>query len=78
MEKLINWDMAAKAMNTLPKTKQQWVSKLASKFLPYRKTCRGGNYEPKQNAPAVHAQSKTRTISSDVQQTQQRLGGTKC
>jgi len=29
--------MAAKAMNSLPKAKQQWVSKFASKFLPYGK-----------------------------------------
>jgi len=25
MEKLIDWDMTANAMNTLPKAKQQWV-----------------------------------------------------
>jgi len=37
-EKLINWDMAANAMKALPKARQQWVSKLVSKFLLYRKS----------------------------------------
>jgi len=36
-EKLIDWDMAANTLNALPKARQQWVSKLASKFLPYGK-----------------------------------------
>jgi len=31
----INWDMMSKAMESLPMEKQQWVSKLATKFLPY-------------------------------------------
>jgi len=36
-KRMIDWDMAEKAINSLPKAKQQWVSKLAAKFLPYRK-----------------------------------------
>jgi len=40
---MVDWEMADKAMNTLPKAKQQWVSKLAVKFLPYGKTCSIGN-----------------------------------
>jgi len=30
----INWESAEKVMNKLPLSKQQWVSKLAAKFLP--------------------------------------------
>jgi len=36
-EKTFDWDMAEKAINSMPKTKQQWVSKWAAKFLPYGK-----------------------------------------
>jgi len=32
----IDWEMAAQAIQALPRVKQQWVAKLASKFLPYR------------------------------------------
>jgi len=35
--KMIDWDMAEKAINSMPKAKQQWVSKWAPKFLPYGK-----------------------------------------
>jgi len=34
---MIDWEMADKMINTLPKVKQKWVSKLAAKSLPYRK-----------------------------------------
>jgi len=36
-EKHIDWAMEESAMYALPKAKQQWVSKLATKFLPYEK-----------------------------------------
>jgi len=31
----IDWEMTAKAIQALPRAKQRWVSKLATKFLPY-------------------------------------------
>jgi len=31
----IDWEMTAKAIHALPRAKQRWVSKLATKFLPY-------------------------------------------
>jgi len=31
----IDWEMTSKAMQALPPAKQRWVSKLATKFLPY-------------------------------------------
>ncbi len=36
-EKTIDWDMAEKAINSMPKAKQRWVSKWVAKFLPYGK-----------------------------------------
>ncbi len=39
----IDWDMAATATRRLPKFKQLWVSKLATKFLPYGKNMRRWN-----------------------------------
>jgi len=68
VEKMIDWEMADKTINTLPKAKQQWVSKLAAKFLPYGKTCSSGNYKLKPNADDVSVQAKTKTISCAVLQ----------
>jgi len=34
---LIVWEVVESAIKALPKAKQQWVSKLASRFLPYGK-----------------------------------------
>ncbi len=31
----VDWEMAARTIQALPRAKQRWVSKLASKFLPY-------------------------------------------
>jgi len=36
-EKDINWDMAEKTIQVLSNTKQQWVLKFMTKFLPYGK-----------------------------------------
>jgi len=47
----IDWDMATTATRCLPKFKQLWVSKLATKFLPYGKNMRRWNLRQQARCP---------------------------
>jgi len=50
-EKMIDWEMADKAINNLPKAQQKWVSKLAAKFLPYGKNMQRWNLRTQAKCP---------------------------
>jgi len=51
VSKMIDWEASGKAMNSLPLSQRQWVSKVAAKFLPDGKNMQRWGLRPQANCP---------------------------